>query len=235
MREREEENIPDTLVSDSVGLLYNHMVTHTPFNGGLGYFPPYGYLAEMSYRPLQLVIVPSTADQPDCVTDYQIEEILNHANFLSSLGAFLTSGGGMIQANDWFFLNEAHEFVKSPKLLSGGNSVKAFEAASDLAKIGKGVGIGLSVINAGVVVAQMTQEGVNVNNGTDLTMCAIGFVPGVGWVISGVYLFTNAIVTEVTGKTIPEHTKGWLFQKYVEIKSGLDRKIRNAIYGWICW
>ncbi|MDE3212473.1 MAG: RHS repeat-associated core domain-containing protein, partial [Bacteroidota bacterium] len=43
------------------------------------------------------------------------------------------------------------------------------------------------------------------NDGTDLVVGLVSFVPGVGWMISGIYLFANMAVKSATGESIGDH------------------------------
>lgn len=61
-----------------------------------------------------------------------------------------------------------------------------------------GLGIGITAID-------IYENGLNWSNGTDLVMGGVAFIPGVGWVISGVYFIGNIAVEHYTGKSIGEH------------------------------
>lgn len=49
-------------------------------------------------------------------------------------------------------------------------------------------------------------NGLTYKNGTDLVMGGVSMVPGIGWVIGGVYFLGDPILKEVTGKSLSEHT-----------------------------
>lgn len=49
------------------------------------------------------------------------------------------------------------------------------------------------------------KNGINWTNGTDLVMEGVGFIPVVGWAISGTYFLSNFIVEHYTGESIGQH------------------------------
>jgi RHS repeat-associated protein len=70
----------------------------------------------------------------------------------------------------------------------------------------KGAGTALGFVGLGLTGVQIWEDGgLNISNGTDLVFDGIAFIPGVGWVVSGVYFITNTIVTEETGQSLGTH------------------------------
>jgi hypothetical protein len=66
-------------------------------------------------------------------------------------------------------------------------------------------GEGLGALSTGLTIYDMTQKGINFDNGTDLVFDVVSFVPYVGWVISGTYFLTNTIIKAETGQSIGDH------------------------------
>lgn len=214
-----DKNKPDVVVQDSVGLLYNHMITNTPFVGGIGYYPSFGYIGDVNYRPLNIVLVQSDELQPDYVSKRKIDELLANANFLTNIGSLLTTGVGMLQANECFFIDDAGNFVKTSSDLGG----RAVAHAADIAKISKEIGRKLSIINTGITAIQIQRNGLNMNNGADMVMCLVSFIPKIGWVISGIYFLTCTIVKEVTGEHPVDIANRWVAKKFAQLEMELRR------------
>jgi hypothetical protein len=54
------------------------------------------------------------------------------------------------------------------------------------------------------------------SDGTDAVMAAVGFVPGVGWIISGIYFFANTATESLTGESIGDHLRDGLSNPNVQ-------------------
>ena len=80
-----------------------------------------------------------------------------------------------------------------------------------IAKFGKlvlkaeGAGHLLSFTGVAITIYDIGENGLNWSNGLDLVMGAAGFIPGVGWLISGTYFLANTIVKSETGESIGDH------------------------------
>ncbi len=103
----------------------------------------------------------------------------------------------------------------------------------------KGITVGAlgNILNfAGVLVtgADMMQNGVTWKNSTDMVMGGAAFVPGVGWIIGGLYYLSNTIIQHTTGKSIGEHlgdaTNGTI-KTYNNVVNWLDR-VESALGHW---
>lgn len=57
----------------------------------------------------------------------------------------------------------------------------------------------------GVTVYNISQEGFTTANTLDFVFGVAGFIPGVGWMISGSYFLVNTGVQLYSGKSIGEH------------------------------
>lgn len=210
----------DARECDALSSFYMHTITGTPYSGYLGgYHPSVGFLFPCTHYNSNIVLVPSEGSQPDFMA---LDEKLDLASTLAGLVEFTLTGAEKLQANDLFYLNESGQFVKTTSKVSD----KAFRSAAEIAKSGQAITKAVSVVNIGITAAKVTTQGVNVNTGTDVIVCAIGFVPGVGWIVSGIYTVANTVVTATTGKSIPEHAHGWLFEKYVR----LCREVENLLF-----
>ena len=71
-------------------------------------------------------------------------------------------------------------------------------------------------------------------------VCAIGFIPGVGWIISGGYCIADVVVEGTTGKSISEHAEEQWNKKVVipaAQKMGiLEKYLKNTFFfDWIRW
>jgi len=60
-----------------------------------------------------------------------------------------------------------------------------------------------------MTILDISQDGFNWSNSLDLAMSVVGFVPGIGWAISGTYFITDLAIEATTGKDIGEHIQGW--------------------------
>jgi hypothetical protein len=63
----------------------------------------------------------------------------------------------------------------------------------------------LGLAGLGVTGIDIYKNGLNWSNGTDVVMGAVGFIPVVGWAISGAYFIANFVVEEETGESIGQH------------------------------
>ncbi|MDE3185711.1 MAG: hypothetical protein KGM16_20045 [Bacteroidota bacterium] len=63
----------------------------------------------------------------------------------------------------------------------------------------------LAVAGLGITGYDIYENGLNWSNGTDAVFGIVGFVPGVGWIISGAYFIANTAVKNSTGKSIGDY------------------------------
>ncbi|RYD53226.1 MAG: hypothetical protein EOP52_03545 [Sphingobacteriales bacterium] len=122
------------------------------------------------------------------------------------------SRGTVIQGNSIGFVTES----KTGKMLSiggrhlfkGATFARRLYLARDMAITGKfwsitgdvlgGAGVAISIIDMGV-------NGPDADNTADLVIGVVSFVPGVGWVIGGVYFGVNEFVKYQTGVGVGTH------------------------------
>lgn len=95
-----------------------------------------------------------------------------------------------------------------------------------------------NTINVVLIVKDVGKNGLTTSNVSDTVFGALGFVPGVGWVISGLYMVytvTDCYVEYKTGKNIKQHTTDYLFTKYVEFQNALKCFLNSMIpYPLVC-
>lgn len=85
----------------------------------------------------------------------------------------------------------------------------------------------------------MTIEGeITVEDTTDIVFAAVGFIPGVGWVISGVYTVVDIVSVATTGEKISTHAKrgvetytAELAEKWNKVAYELSYWIHNMMIG----
>lgn len=216
----------NVIIQDSVSSLYNYSITNTPYTGPLCCLPRYGFLAYSSYTPVYIPLVLTEDTLPNRDNKARLNEVLSNAAFATGLISFMATGSATLQANELFYWDEITETLKRTVKAKGTQDL-GFITAKEMSKVGKTFGKAVSWVNVIAVGSQITVGGFDVNTGTDAVVCAIGFIPGVGWVISGVYGITSAIVTSVTGKTPPEHVKNWLFEYYCRFIRSLENWMMN--------
>jgi len=67
-----------------------------------------------------------------------------------------------------------------------------------------------------------------------MVMGGASFIPGVGWIVGGLYFLTNTIVQQTTDKSIGEHignTANGLVKTYNSIASWLS-SVESALHHW---
>lgn len=215
----------DTLAQDSAGVFYQHVITNTPYYGPLLRVPNGISPFNCQYYPTNILVSPSTNKVPSFADTMTLEETLSVSSTLASIASFICTGAGVAQANELFYINEVGKVVRqnSQRFFREG-----FREAAEIGKIGKNVGTAFSWVGVGITLGQVANEGLNINTGTDLVVCAIGFVPGVGWVISGAYSIANTIVIAKTGKPISENSYNSLFDVYVRTCN----ELKARMFGW---
>ncbi len=102
--------------------------------------------------------------------------------------------------------------------------------------------LGRRVAIIGVVVsaADVTNNGLNWKNGTDLAVAGSAFIPGIGWIIGAAYFLADPIITRYTGKHIGEHIGDATNQTidafssiWDNIKSGFSNMESALRGGWL--
>lgn len=79
----------------------------------------------------------------------------------------------------------------------------------------KGVGVGMGLISAGLVVSDVViNEQIKASNVLDGVITGASFIPGWGWVIGGAYLGADLITKGVSGKSIGQHLDEAVEEKY---------------------
>lgn len=225
MGKKTTQDLSDKEIRDSAVTLYSYTSYNIPYRGAALYHPAYGPLVNVNYTKTNIVLIPSTKSVPEYTDKYTIEQQLNDAAVQTSILSFIATGAGVAQANSaWYIDNNKVIEITAQTVKSLG-----FKYAQDMSKISKSVGSGMSYVNVGITLVQVGTQGVNANTGTDMVICAIGFVPGIGWVISGVYTIANITVTAITGKSIPTIVEETLFEKWCRF----NRELENRIWSWI--
>ncbi len=225
MGKKTTQDLSDKEIRDSAVTLYSYTSYNIPYRGAALYHPAYGPLVNVNYTKTNIVLIPSTKSVPDFADRYTLEQRLSDVATQTSLLSFIATGAGVAQANIVCYVDNGKlirttaQTVKSPR----------FALAQGVGNIGKSVGSAVSYVNVGITLVQVGTQGVNANTGTDMVICAIGFVPGIGWVISGVYTIANITVTAITGKSIPTIVEETLFEKWCRF----NRELENRIWSWI--
>ena len=209
------------IIQDSVSVLATFIGTQTPYNGYLMNFAQYGYIGNAHYYKTNIVVLEDKGSTPKAGGVKCVKEKLSYANTATSLMSFLTTTAGYLQANALWYLDAHNNLKQTTKEV-----VKAAEYtwAKDLGNVGKNFGKAFSYVNIAIIGIQVAVDrGFNVNTGADTMVCAVGFVPYVGWVIAGVYTIANIVVTAITDKSISEHTISKLFDIWCKLNAELER------------
>ena len=207
---------PEEILQDSVSAFRTNVLTRTPYTGPIGFYPGHGFIGYSTYRPAEIVIPTSDHPMADMKNDADLDELLRNTDLMATIFDLFATGSSTIQANDVFYWDEAAgKFAKTPKASSFKARPQAFNTASDMAKVGKTIGKAASWVSIAITATQVGRKGLNFHTGTDIVICAIGFIPYVGWVISGAYCIANVIVEEVTGKSISEHIEDTWHEKVI--------------------
>lgn len=77
------------------------------------------------------------------------------------------------------------------------------------------------------VVSTINNGEVNLEDTTDFIFAAVAFVPGVGWIISGIYAVADTVCVITTGEKISTHTQKKAFTKWVEFNNELRNWVNN--------
>lgn len=225
MSNGKQNTLTDKDIKNSADSLFSYTCFNMPYYGSTLYHPKYGSLVNVNYTKANIVLIPSKDSIPNIRDQYSLEQKLNNASLLSSLMSFVSTGAGVLQANEAFFVDGS----KITKTTTDAIKTTKYQFARGIGDVGKTFGKFFSFVSIGITAGQIANEGVNENTGTDMVVCAVGFVSGVGWVISGIYTISNVVVTEVTGKTIPQHVKEPLFEMWCKF----NRELENRIWNWI--
>ncbi|MGY0408524.1 MAG: RHS repeat domain-containing protein, partial [Polaribacter sp.] len=67
------------------------------------------------------------------------------------------------------------------------NAANKFKVKAGTLKVLKGTGVLAGVIGTGLSIHDIGTNGLNIENGSDAVVGVIGFVPGYGWIVVGVY------------------------------------------------
>lgn len=127
---------------------------------------------------------------------FETGAIIDGALGLSLDGTIHGTIGAQKLANALAGTSHAITDIGKLKIASVGNIGKL--TAEGAGKIVAGFGVALTLYD-------IHNKGLNWSNGMDLVMEGVGFIPVVGWAISGGYFLTNMIVESTTGELIGEH------------------------------
>jgi RHS repeat-associated protein len=124
---------------------------------------------------------------------------------------------GSIRHNKFWWFDDNWKF-KSTKLLKPGadgkfiNGVQGYRigyaSAAAKAKVLTRAGNVVGLIGVGMSIADMSVNGVNAQNATDLTIGMLSFAPGIGWIIGGSYFIADIISKSATGNSLVENITG---------------------------
>ena len=127
---------------------------------------------------------------------------------LGGVGAFFDIKGNSLH-NDlyWKGKTTGKIYIKNPFTSTKvGWKANSFKASGKVFQGAKGLATKLSVVGlaftAGDIIAG---DGLTTSNILDATFGVAGFIPGVGWMISGSYFLINTGVQLYSGKSIGEH------------------------------
>lgn len=208
---------------DALSAFYLHASTNTPYTGYVGgYHSDYGFMFPCTYMETKIVLVESDAQYTDYMS---LDEKLSAANTLTGIMSFVSTAAGTMQANELFYIDDMGQVVKNS---SSSIETLGRKKAAEIGKIGKNFGKAISYVNIGITATQLAREGWNINTGTDTVVCAIGFIPGVGWVISGIYTIANIVSYATTGRSYAENKRNKLYD--IHYKFNLD--LKNWVRGW---
>ena len=124
-----------------------------------------------------------------------------------------------LKQNSLFWRNAKGNFISTNILKQGANGKyvrgvqglrNSFAIAEEAASTARLVGNGFAILGGLITVGDMIVNGINVSNSLDLTMTAVGFIPGVGWIISGTYFVADMVTELSTGQSIGQHAQNWV-------------------------
>lgn len=177
-------------------------------NGGTGAIPDYGIFRADYFRQLQQVTVTANDPMSWAAARANIYEQVQRA--LNSITAMNTTEN-VLDASGLTWDATRYGTMGAQRLGNafGGTSNAIQDIGKlQLTKIGR-FGMTAEVAGkalgaAGLLVTgyDMTENGINWSNGTDMVMGGAAFIPGVGWVISGTYFISNIAVEHYTGQSI---------------------------------
>ena len=110
-------------------------------------------------------------------------------------------------------------------LLKSSNS--AFAKAKPLYKVAKGLNCIALIIPVG---SSIYNGNVSAEDGVDFAFAAVGFVPGIGWVVSGIYTVTDAVCVITTGDKLVTYAEKKGITKWVEFQNQFNAWINNMSY-----
>jgi hypothetical protein len=150
---------------------------------------------------------------------FDMEAILNGASIVAGAANITTSTIGNMKHNPLFW-RDANGNFKSAKLLKRGANGKYVRGVQGLrngnnaaklaAKAATDAGKRFAIAGLFINAADMYANGNYVSNGLNMTMTVVGFVPGVGWMISGAYFVADMTTLVATGKSIGDHAQDWV-------------------------
>ncbi|NDV64647.1 hypothetical protein [Bacteroides sp. 224] len=228
------------ILQDSISSFKAYVSSNTPYTGPIGYLPGYGFLGYSTYQPAEIVISQSPEPLADQQNGSDLDVILEDAALMTGIFDIFVNGSVDLQANDIFYWDEVDgKFAKTPKSSSSPRA-GGYRAATEMAKVGKSFAKVTTWVSIAITATQVGRNGLDVNTGADIVICAVGFIPGVGWIIAGGYCIANVIVKETTGNSIPEHAKEqWneKVEKPLARKMGmLEKYLQNVFfYDWMKW
>jgi hypothetical protein len=144
---------------------------------------------------------------------------MDMAEYIVGLGAAISSTTGNLKQNELFWRDAKGNFRSSNllkpqangKYLRGVQGLRNSNAiAAKAARIAKLAGHGFAALGLFVNAYDMGVNGINVSNSMDMLMIGVGFIPAVGWAISGTYFVADMITLGVSGQSISQNTQNWV-------------------------
>lgn len=153
------------------------------------------------------------------------------ANF--GLSSMLISSAAWLKCNNLFWISAKGE-VKSANLLAINEETNTFingvqgyrnsyklagKEAAELLKFSNKIAY-VGVIIPAFHTAYVGE--INTENTVDFAFACLGFVPGAGWVICGLYTVADIVSVSVTNKKLATHAKEGIVQRWEEFNEGLN-------------
>jgi RHS repeat-associated protein len=217
---------------DSDGYTGPDIVITPPRGGGGGYGG--GYPGGYDYNPfvsntnfisewemLQQEKERANARKPNMTNIEAYDEsklLLDIAEYVSGLGNTISTTIGNLKQNELFWRDANGNFRSADLLKKGANGkyVRGVQGlrnsnaiAGKAAQSAKVLGSTFAFVGIGINAYDMGVNGINVSNSMDMIMIGVGFIPGVGWAISGAYFIADTATMLSTGQSISQHTQNW--------------------------
>jgi len=216
--------------ADSWDTLYSHVSNNTPYNGvvlGVGrikYQTAYIPLTNNSFTHNKYIAVAdkTRVDQsfinrtrvpshPVADTYRFVEMTVNGVGVLTEI---------FTQSNKWY--------TNTNPTSGWGTRVDIkFPSMNKVIPIVSTVGKVSGIISATFLYNDFHQNGMTIDSNTNLIFFAISFIPGVGWVISGIYFIVDTFSVLTTGQSAAQRVNNFLFDKWISFNRELESRIKS--------